>query len=174
MSIYVYDLLGVLTGPVTFPETPGIGVQLPGNALELNDLAAPAPGSVWAFLNGEVVQVVDQRGTVYSTLTGSAEEWGQLGELPAEYTTTPCPGVYYTWDGGEWKLNAGAVAQDQRNQLMAAANQATAGMANAYIAGLLDDADTATFKAFAAYQLALSKIEQQPGYPATIVWPPAP
>jgi hypothetical protein len=31
-----------------------------------------------------------------------------------------------------------------------------------------------TFKAFAAYQLALNKIDTQSGYPTTIDWPIAP
>jgi hypothetical protein len=67
-----------------------------------------------------------------------------------------------------------ATAMTQRDALLSAAGEATAGMADAYIAGLLDAADTATFKTYAAYKLALNKIEQQPGYPAAIDWPIAP
>nr|WP_223464830.1 phage tail assembly chaperone [Pseudomonas sp. GL-RE-26] len=55
-----------------------------------------------------------------------------------------------------------------------AANEATMGMADAYIAGILNEADTARFKLFAAYKLALSKIGQQSGFPATISWPEIP
>jgi hypothetical protein len=64
-----------------------------------------------------------------------------------------------------------AAAMAKRDALLSAAGEATAGMADAYIAGLLDTTDTATFKAFAAYQLALGKIDKQPGYPAAIDWP---
>lgn len=70
------------------------------------------------------------------------------------------------------ELKTAALAQ--RNLLLASANDATAGMADAYIAGLLDEADTAIFKAFAAYKLALNKIDQQHGYPGSIVWPESP
>lgn len=61
-----------------------------------------------------------------------------------------------------------------RDAYLSAANEKTAGMADAYIAGLLDETDTATFKAFAAYKLSLNKIDKQPGYPDAVVWPEAP
>jgi len=175
MSIYVFDALGVLVGPVSLPEVPGLGCQLPSNAVELADLLpTPDPGNVWVLVNAAPVQLADHRGTVYSVTTGAAQEWSELGELPSEYTLLPCPGAYYVWSGTEWLIDAAAVAQAQCNALMSAANQVTAGMVNAYIAGLLDAADTATFEAYAAYQLALKKIEQQPGYPTTIAWPTSP
>lgn len=72
----------------------------------------------------------------------------------------------------ESELKAEAVAM--RDVLLAAANEATAGMADAFIADLLDEADVAKFKAFAKYKLALNKIDQQPGYPETITWPTLP
>jgi hypothetical protein len=62
----------------------------------------------------------------------------------------------------------------QRDALLSVASDTTAGMADAHIAGLLDADDTATFKAFAAYQLAQNKIDTQSGYPTTIDWPIAP
>lgn len=65
-------------------------------------------------------------------------------------------------------------ALSTRNHLLSAADDATAGMADAYIAGLLSDVDTETFKSFAAYKLALNKIDKQPGYPADIKWPDSP
>jgi len=70
------------------------------------------------------------------------------------------------------ELMANAIAQ--RDVLLQVANERTAGMADAYIAGLLDDADTATFKAYAVYKLALNKITAQPGYPREIDWPASP
>jgi|GEM_PF-1148647 len=70
------------------------------------------------------------------------------------------------------ELKASALAY--RNLLLSAANEATAGMADAYIAGLLSAEDTETFKSFAAYKLALNKVDQQPGYPADITWPESP
>ncbi len=70
------------------------------------------------------------------------------------------------------ELRINAIAQ--RDALLAAANEKTAGMADAYIAGLLDADDTAMFKTYAAYKLDLNKIDTQAGYPATITWPPLP
>ncbi|MDR7108121.1 hypothetical protein ACVK1X_003318 [Pseudomonas sp. PvR086] len=46
----------------------------------------------------------------------------------------------------------------QLDALLSVASDATAGMADAYIAGLLDAGDIATFKAFTANQLALNNI----------------
>lgn len=59
----------------------------------------------------------------------------------------------------------------QRDALLSIADEATAGMADAYIADLLDAADIAKFKAYAAYKLKLNKIDHQPGFPQTIEWP---
>lgn len=67
-----------------------------------------------------------------------------------------------------------AAALSKRNLLLAAANEVTAGMADAYIADLLSEEDTAIFKSFAHYKLALNKVDQQPGYPGDIAWPDSP
>ncbi|WP_185752780.1 tail fiber assembly protein [Pseudomonas fluorescens] len=67
-----------------------------------------------------------------------------------------------------------AAALSQRDALLSQANEATAGMADAFLADLLSDADKAMFKAYAAYKLALNKIDKQPGYPTTITWPTSP
>lgn len=72
----------------------------------------------------------------------------------------------------EEELKAEAISQ--RNYLLSVENEATAGMADAYIAGLLEPSDVEKFKAYAAYKLALNKITIQPGYPAVINWPKAP
>jgi hypothetical protein len=70
------------------------------------------------------------------------------------------------------ELRAAALAQ--RDALLAQANEATAGMADAFLADLLSDADRVMFKAYAVYKLALNKIDQQPGYPTTVDWPTSP
>jgi hypothetical protein len=67
-----------------------------------------------------------------------------------------------------------ATALSTRNLLLSAANEATAGVADAYIAGILNEADTARFKLYAAYKLSLNKITQQPGFPVSINWPEIP
>lgn len=175
MHIYEYDGLGVLFGPITLPEIPGLGSPLPSNCIETEELLPKADdGKVWAVVDAVPVQLIDRRGTVYSVTTGAEEQWLGLGEVPAEYTLIPFPGIYHVWSGTEWVLDAVAAAQAERSRLLDKANQATVGMVDAYIAGLLDEEDTKTFKAFAAYKLALSKIAQQPGYPTTIEWPTYP
>lgn len=94
----------------------------------------------------------------------------------------PLVGWIATKSDGEWDFSAPvppvptddelkAVALAQRDLLLAAANESTAGMADAFIAGLLSDVDIAAFKSFAAYKLALNKIDKQPGYPQAIDWP---
>jgi len=175
MHVYLFDDLGVLFGPVTLPDVPGMGTLMPSNGIETEEpLPLADEGKVWALVDEVPVQVVDNRGVVYDVTNGMAEEWVKLGELPAEYTPLPFPGPYFVWNGAEWALDVAASVQAQRNQLMDAANQATAGMSDAYIAGLLSTEDAKTFKAFAAYKVALSKIEQQPGYPTSIDWPISP
>ena len=64
-----------------------------------------------------------------------------------------------------------ATAMAQRTTLLTHANERTAGMADAYIAGLLEPEEELLFKAWAAYKLALNKIDKQINYPKTIVWP---
>jgi hypothetical protein len=46
-----------------------------------------------------------------------------------------------------------------RDALMDSANTATYGMSDAFIAGLLNDDDVATFKAWASYKQSLSKVD---------------
>lgn len=65
-------------------------------------------------------------------------------------------------------------ATSERDALLAAADKATAGMADAYLAGLLSDEDIARFKIYATYKLALRNIDQQAGYPTDIDWPSPP
>lgn len=65
-------------------------------------------------------------------------------------------------------------AMATRSLLIQQANLATAGMADAYIADLLDEAEVTMFKAFAKYKLLLNKIDQQSGFPQSINWPTYP
>lgn len=70
------------------------------------------------------------------------------------------------------QLKTAAIAR--RDFLLDDADEATAGMADAFIAELLDEADVAKFKAYAAYKLALNKVDTQKGYPEIIDWPFSP
>jgi hypothetical protein len=60
---------------------------------------------------------------------------------------------------------------DHQTSLMDAADVATAGMADAYVAGLLSTTQTSVFKTWAAYKLALSQVDLTKGNPA---WPAVP
>jgi hypothetical protein len=132
MNIYVFDPLGILTGPFelsAFPEVPGFGQYLPGNTIELeNPLAQPEAGHVWALVDGKPQQLADYRGMVYHTqpqqltdhhgmvyhtYTGAEEEHVKLGDLPEGLTAKRWPGQFYVWDGGDWVL-------DEASQIAAA------------------------------------------------------
>jgi len=70
------------------------------------------------------------------------------------------------------ELRAAAIAK--RDVLLHAANEATVGMADAYIAELLEPEDAIMFKAYAAYKYALNKITSQAEFPLSITWPVLP
>jgi hypothetical protein len=110
MNIYVFDPLGILTGPFElseFPGVPGFGQYLPGNTIELeNPLAQPEAGHVWALVEGEPQQLADYRGMVYHTDSGAAQEHVELGDLPEGLTAKRWPGQFYVWAGGDWVLDA--------------------------------------------------------------------
>jgi hypothetical protein len=107
MYIYIADNAGALTGPVELPVTPGIGIQVPGNAIQLaKKLGLAASGHIWALVDGQPQQVADQRGTAYNTVTGAAQQHTELGALPAELTSTPRPSADHRWSGTGWALDA--------------------------------------------------------------------
>jgi hypothetical protein len=112
MNIYVFDPLGILSGPFelsAFPEVPGFGQYLPGNTIELeNPLAQPEAGHVWALVEGKPQQLADYRGMVYHTDTGAEDEHVELGDLPEGLTAKPRPGQFYVWAGGDWVLDEAA------------------------------------------------------------------
>jgi hypothetical protein len=106
MSVYLIEDSGVLTGPVELPVIPGLGVQLPGNAIELSKpLPMPNEGCLWVLVDGKPSQLVDNRGWVYRTDTGTREDYLQLGELPEGFTAIPRPSVAYDWNGTGWAPN---------------------------------------------------------------------
>ncbi len=114
MTIYITDKLGVLSGPVELPVIPGLGIQIPGNAIELSKpLAEPAAGHVWVLAGGQPKQQPDNRGTVYSTATGEPTQHDQLGPLPAELTTESRPSADHRWNGHAWVFDADLAANNR-------------------------------------------------------------
>jgi len=103
MNTYLLDIDGVLDGPVELPEIPGLGTQLPSNAVELAVvLPEPDAGHVWALIEGEPKQLADHRGKVYRTDTGAVEQHALLGALPPSLTTIPKPSPGHQWQDGAW------------------------------------------------------------------------
>lgn len=125
--IYMTRADGELFGPITLMEVPGVGVQIPEEAVELAKmLPPPADGFVWAWIDGRPQQLVDHRGTVYSTEDGTESQHGELGVLPEGLTEEVWPGPFYVWSGDRWEL-------DEAAQL-AAAQQVERAWRNARIA----------------------------------------
>jgi hypothetical protein len=113
MNIYVFDPLGILTGPFElsdFPEVPGFGQYLPGNTVQFEKpLSQPEAGHVWVLVEEKPQQLVDYRGMVFRTEEpGVAEEYSKLGDLPEGLTAKRWPGQFYVWAGGDWVLDEAA------------------------------------------------------------------
>jgi len=112
--IYLLEQSGAISGPVVFPPVPGIGLQLPANAMVLEQaLPAPDTGKTWAISNGEAVQLEDHRGPVYSTETGAEGYQSELGPLPLGLTAVPRPGTGYQWQDDGWVRSAAALFESQ-------------------------------------------------------------
>jgi len=182
MYIYLFDPLGVLFGPVSLPEVPGLGYQMPGNGVEMADLlATPDSGNVWVLVNAVPVQLPDHRGPVFRVDTGEELEWEKLGELPEGYTLKPYPGEYHVWLNGSWVLDAPAetaglakLAGLQRDTLMNQATTAIAPLQDAVDLGLETPEKVALLQLWKRYRIDLSDVEQQVGFPVSIDWPTTP
>lgn len=108
--IYLIEDLGALVGPVDLPPVPGLGVQLPANAVALAEpLPAPAPQHVWALVDGKPQQRECHVGPVYETATGDPVEWMELGQLPEHLTKEPRPSASHHWHQGAWVPDPQAV-----------------------------------------------------------------
>ena len=181
-AIYLIGLGGVLAGPVMLPVVPGIGVQMPDDAIELGqELAAPAEGFVWALVDGAAVQLADHRGTVYSTASGEAQQFVALGELPEGLTIEPPPGQFYVWGAGAWQLDEQAQESAQafkttaeRDGRMGVAQLRIAPLQYAVNLDMATEQEQSALLAWMRYSVELNRINQQPGYPLTVEWPVSP
>lgn len=54
---------------------------------------------------GVWVQVPDNRGKIYDTLTGEGEIWQRLGAIPPDKTALAPPSSDYSWNGKAWVLD---------------------------------------------------------------------
>ncbi|MGN4047533.1 tail fiber assembly protein [Pseudomonas sp. SM4] len=180
---YVNELTRELTGPVELPACPGMGVVMPGNAIELpHVLPAADSGHVWIWRDERAVQMVDLRNrTVFRKDNGNPQYWTQLGPLPDELTLKPRPSIYHCWKSDDWALDveaerAGLIAQAQidRDGRLRDAVIRVAPLQYAYEVGEASSDQLTTLQAWKRYALTLARIEQQPDYPSVIDWPAAP
>lgn len=106
MHTYIADNAGILTGPVALPVIPGMGAQMPSNAIQLAaPLEEPARNHLWVLRGEQPEQVLDYRGTVYRTDTGSKQHHSELGDLPEGLTREPRPSLEHAWISGQWTLD---------------------------------------------------------------------
>ncbi|WP_349745681.1 tail fiber assembly protein [Pseudomonas frederiksbergensis] len=182
MFYYLLENSGALSGPVEFPVTPGIGIQLPSNAVELSFELPPAEsGRIWALVNNVPREVIDRRGLVYRKDGGAQQVWSELGELPEVFTVEPWPGNYYVWNDNGWKLDEVARLFDIKVQVLAKRDtllrEAVLRIAPLQYAEDIGDAshdEQLALMEWKLYSVELNRIEQQAGFPTEIVWPLAP
>lgn len=182
MFNYLIDDSGALFGPVEFPVVPGVGVQLPSNAVALSiELSPPPDGFAWAYVKGALQQQADCRGDVYRTDTGLRETWTTLGELPEGFTTQPWPGGFHMWIDNTWKIDEAARLEDlkkvvfvQRDALLRDAVLRIAPLQYAEDIGDASHEEQLQLLEWKLYSVELNRIEQQAGFPNEITWPVVP
>ncbi|WP_449103619.1 tail fiber assembly protein [Pseudomonas veronii] len=137
---------------------------------------AHVPGSdkIWSL-------VPDFRGTVYRIASGEAVSWGNIGPLPDNLTTKVCPGPYYKWVDGDWKIDNAAEMDAPKYQALAARDallvEATMRIAPLQDAVDLGDAspeEQVELEDWKRYRISLNRIQLQPGFPKSIDWPTTP
>lgn len=123
-AIYLIDNDGLLGGPVDLPVIPGIGLQMPGNAIVLeNELPAAAEDHFWVWVDGQPKQLADSRGTAYRTDTGEAVQHDQLGPLPAGLTILPRPSPDHRWIAESWQIDPELQAANREELVVSLCNQ---------------------------------------------------
>ncbi|MFW6750348.1 tail fiber assembly protein [Pseudomonas glycinae] len=182
MFNYLFDHVGCLSGPVEFVETPGLGVQLPSNSVQLPfELPSAGSGRVWALVNNIPREVSDHRGVVYRTDSGAKQMWGEPGELPDYLTAELWPGEGYIWNGQAWKLDEAAhlsaiksVLVDKRDTLLRDAILRIAPLQYAEDIGDASHEEQLQLLEWKLYSVELNRIEKQAGFPEQITWPSVP
>ncbi|KQZ80636.1 tail fiber assembly protein [Pseudomonas sp. Root562] len=181
-AIYLMGQAGILSGPFTLAVVPGIGCQMPDNAVELPQvLEPPAVSFVWVLLEGVPVLLADHRGPVYSTATGEAEQFDELGELPEGLTLDPPPSPFHVWVSGAWALDSAAQTQAkaievlaERDSRLRTAAIRIAPLQDAQELGEATAEEAAALLKWKRYRIDLNRIEQQVGYPQSVAWPSPP
>ncbi|KUZ98079.1 hypothetical protein WI40_13825 [Burkholderia ubonensis] len=186
MKIYNYDFeTGALTSAgEPDPDPMSLGRWLiPAFA---STEMPPKPGDrEWPFwIDGAWTMKPDFRNVpLYQITNGAPALIDEPGVVPADVglTEEPKPSDVHVWRDGAWvadeqlvehKARADATAEFATR--MERARAANYGKADAMIAGVLTDTEVAIFKAWAAYQVGLSRIMGAPDFPTGIAWPDEP
>ncbi|HBD1511086.1 TPA: tail fiber assembly protein [Escherichia coli] len=124
--------------------------------------------------------VADHRGeTVYSTTTGKPVTVSQLGEYP-EGTTTSAPSTAYDkWDGQKWVADDDekhaadvAAAEQQKTNLLNAANSKISLWQTELQLGIISDEDKASLIAWIGYIKAVTATDTSTA--PDVIWPELP
>lgn len=182
MFNYLIDDAGALVGPVEFFVTPGIGVQLPANAVQLAYELPPAEqGRTWAMSDGVPRELIDQRGNVFNKDNGAQQTWSRLGALPEELTAAPCPDEFHVWRDQAWVMDESLRLADttlkvltQRDALLREAVLRIAPLQYAEDIGDASHEEQLRLLEWKLYGVELNRIEKQAGFPLLITWPVAP
>ncbi|KHA75154.1 phage tail protein [Pseudomonas chlororaphis] len=182
MFNYLTDHLGCLIGPVEFDVTPGLGVQLPSNAVQLSfELPSPESGRVWTLVNNVPRELTDRRGVVYRKHDGVRQILTELGELPDTLTTEPRPGEFHIWRDNGWVLEEQARLASLRQQCLAQRDallrDAVLRIAPLQYAEDIGDAshdEQLLLIEWKLYSVEVNRIEKQAGFPDEITWPVTP
>ncbi|MBM3106200.1 tail fiber assembly protein [Pseudomonas sp. V1] len=127
------------------------------------------------------VLVEDNRGTVYDVSTGAPKQYDVLGALPPELTRQEYMGNFHYWDGFSWVLDTEAQKESirtkgvaLRDEKLAVASTRIAPLQDAVDLGEATEVEQIMLLAWKRYRIELNRLEQQPGYPLSIDWPPSP
>lgn len=182
MFIYLFDESGVLCGPVELFVTPGMGIQIPSNGIQLSFELPPAQDHhSWVMVNGVPREMVDWRGPVYRKDNGAVLAWTEFGELPDSFTAEPWPGSYHVWRDNAWAFDETLQLADlkrealaKRDKLLREALQNIAPFQYAEDIGDATDQEQLALMEWKLYSIELNRVQHQVGFPAEINWPVAP
>ena len=148
-------------------------VDAPGGKKDGFAIRRNADSTGWEY-------VEDRRGeTVYSTTTGEPVTVSQLGEYP-EGTTTSAPSTPYDkWDGQKWIADDDAkhaanvaAAEQQKTNLLNAANSKISLWQTELQLGIISDDDKAALIAWIGYIKAVQAVDTSAA--PNITWPEQP
>lgn len=131
-------------------------------------------GDAW-----EVVE--DRRGAAFEKATGRKITVVELGPLPDALTALEPATPYDVWDGAAWATDSDAVADaaaadaiNARDERLRLAAIRIAPLQDAVDLEVASDAEVDQLQKWKVYRVNLNRIEQQPGFPLSVEWPPAP